>query len=179
MAQILLAASLASSQPQVFDMNDRAEALLAAGDGAAAEAVLDKALVSAEQAFGAGHSVTAMIARNLALTCLRNGDRSRAERLARQSLSILETNHGVRDASVVPALNVLAEVLAASDQLSDARVLTERAVRVGPDTGPHYATAVHNLGAIAQRQGDLRSAKRYYRLAANECDRLLGSNHPY
>jgi tetratricopeptide (TPR) repeat protein len=166
-AQLAIAASLAASQQQVYELNNKAESQLIAGDERSAHATLEQALASAETAFGPDHPATAMMARNLAFVSLRNGDTAKARHLAQRSVQILETRFGPRDVSLTPALNVLGEVLVEQGLLPQARELFERAIRIGPDAGPHYATALHNLGAVLELQGDARRAKRYYNLSAS------------
>src|ERR1051326_5065837 len=119
------------------------------GDIAAARAAVDRA--TAEH--GAEHPVTALMLRNLALAMQDAGYSNYAESYARQSLAILERRFGPNDASLTPALNVLAEAAASQARYDDARAFSMRAVGIGPDAGAHYGTALHNLGAVFEAEG--------------------------
>jgi tetratricopeptide (TPR) repeat protein len=145
------------------------------GDIAAARAAVDRA--TAEH--GAEHPVTALMLRNLALAMQQAGYSNYAEHYARQSLAILERRFGPNDASLVPALNVLAEAEVSQGKLADAREAAVRAVAIGPDAEAHYGTALHNLAAVSQLQGDLTTATEYYRQALAVREKLLPAGHPH
>jgi hypothetical protein len=165
---MVLAASLPLLQPAALDLNDLAERKMAAGDDGGAVATLERALATSGRDFGPDHPITAMIMRNLALGCSRTGDLARAERLAAGSIAVLESRFGPADPILVPALNVMGESLIYEHRLTEARTVLERAVAVGADAGPHYATALQNLGAVFALGKDAESAARYYALAAQQ-----------
>jgi tetratricopeptide (TPR) repeat protein len=125
--------------------------------GAAREAVR-----AAESSHGPQHPATAMMVRNLALAFAEAGYNNQAEHYAQQALSILEARFGSSDVTLVPALNVLTEAYAAEGRYSEAVRTGMRAVAIGPDAGPHYAVALHNVAAVLERQGKRRQAVDYY-----------------
>jgi tetratricopeptide (TPR) repeat protein len=178
-AQIIFASSLTIAQANAQQLNDNAKAFLAAGDTSRAVVALEQALASAEAGFGADHPATAMIVRNLALAYANAGQLPRAEKLAIRAITVLEARFGRDDVSIVPALNVLGETLIYEGRLREALPVLERAVAFGPGAGAHYTTALQNLGAALELQGDGGSAQRYYTLAAAERGRLLGSDRSF
>ena len=174
-AQIIFS-SLAVAQTHAQQLNENGKACLAAGDTSRAIVELERALPSAEAGFGADHPATAMIMRNLAFAYASAGQLPRAEKLAIRAIAVLEARFGRDDVSVVPALNVLGETLIYERRLREALRVLERAVAFGPGAGAHYATALQNLGAALELQGDAGSAQRYYTLAKRERGRLMGSD---
>jgi len=76
-------------------------------------------------------------------------------------------------------LNVLTETYAAQGRYIEARRLATRAVAIGPDAGAHYATALHNLGAVFEGVGKLNEAREYYRRAFSARETLLPAGHPF
>jgi len=178
-AQIIFASSLTIAQTHAQQLNENGKACLAAGETSCAIAALEQALASAEAGFGADHPATAMIMRNLAFAYASAGQLPRAEKLAKRAIAVLEARFGRDDASIVPALNVLGETLIYERRLREALPVLERAVAFGPGAGAHYATALQNLGAALELQGDVGSAQRYYTLAAAERGRRLGSDHSF
>ena len=118
-----------------------------------------------------------MILRNLALAYTSEGLYRKSETAAGQSLRILEGHFGAGDQALVPSLNVLGEALMAQRRYTEAGRVLHRAVALdGP--GPHGATALHNLAALYQVQGDLPAAKRLYGQALERREFLLGAEHP-
>ena len=145
------------------------------GEIATARAALERATAE----YGGDHPVTAVMLRNLALAMQQAGYSNYAEHYATQSLAILERCFGPTDASLVPALNVLAEAAVSQGKLAEAREAAERAVAIGPDAEAHYGTALHNLAAVAQLHGDLTTASEYYRQALAVREKLLPAGHPH
>jgi tetratricopeptide (TPR) repeat protein len=137
------------------------------------------AVNEAEAAFGPRHPATAMMLRNLALAYQQAGFYNRAEETAQRSLALLEATFGPTDVSLTPVLNVLTETYAAQGRYVEARRLAMRAVAIGPDAGAHYATALHNLGAVLEGVGKLNEASEYYRSALSAREALLPVGHPY
>jgi tetratricopeptide (TPR) repeat protein len=128
---------------------------------------------------GPGDPATAMILRNLALAYLQVGDFSSAEPAANLALSIFETRFGTKDIGLSPILNVLAECYASTGRLEVARRITERAIALGEDAGPHYGTALHNLGALHELSGDFEGATSFYTRAIAAKSESMGSAHPH
>jgi tetratricopeptide (TPR) repeat protein len=128
---------------------------------------------------GADHPATAFMIRNLALALEQGGYPNYAEYYAERSLAILEAHFGPQDVSLVPALNVLTEAYAAQSRFTEAHTTAVRAIAIGPAAGPHYATALHNLGAIFQSEGRLKDAAEFYRQALLAREALLPPGHPY
>lgn len=128
---------------------------------------------------GENHPVTAFMICNLALAMRQAGYLNYAEHYAQQSLSILERRFGPRDVSLVPSLNVLAEAAILQGKVAEGRDFALRAVAIGPDAGAHYGTALHNLAAASQADGDFRNAAKFYSQALSVRERLLPAGHPY
>jgi tetratricopeptide (TPR) repeat protein len=117
---------------------------------------------AAEASNGPDHPATAMMIRNLALALNDAGYSKQAEHYAQQAITILESRFGAEDVSLVPALNVLTEAYAGQGRFTEAARAAMRAVTIGPDAGPHYAVALHNMAAVLERQGKRRQAVDYY-----------------
>jgi tetratricopeptide (TPR) repeat protein len=150
--------------------------------GRASSEAIDKAREAVREstaALGADHPATAFMLRNLALAFEEGGYPNHAEYYAQRSLGILEAKFGPKDVSLVPALNVLTEAYAAQSRFSEGRTIAMRAVAIGPDAGPHYATALHNLAAMFQGEGKFKEAAEYYRRALSMREALLPPGHPY
>ena len=137
------------------------------------------AVNEAEGTFGPQHPATAMILRNLALAYQQAGFYNRAEATAQRSLGILDAAFGPADVSLTPVLNVLTETYAAQGRYMEARKFAMRAVAIGPDAGVHYATALHNMGAVFEGAGKLNEAREYYRSALSVRESLLPAGHPF
>ena len=137
------------------------------------------ALRQATAALGEDHPVTAFMLRNLALAMEEGGYPNYAEHYAKQSLAILERHFGASDVSLTPALNVLAEAAVSQARYDEARQFAMRAIVIGPDSGAHYATALHNLAAVFQAQGEFQDAAEFYRQALAIREKLLPAGHPY
>ena len=129
--------------------------------------------------FGADHPATAMLLSNLALAMREAGYFNYAEHYARQSVAILERRFGPNDVSLAPPLNVLAEAAVSQGHYDEAREFAARAVAIGPEAGPHYATALHNLAAVSQAQGRFQEAAELYRQALTVREKILPAGHPY
>ena len=138
-----------------------------------------EAVESATRTYGAGHPATAMMVRNLALAFEQEGYANYAEYYARQALAALEAKFGPSDPSLVPALNVLAEAEASQGRLAEAERTARRAVEIGPAAEAHYATALHNLGAVLEAQGKRREAATVYAKALAARRAALPAGHPY
>jgi tetratricopeptide (TPR) repeat protein len=128
---------------------------------------------------GEDHPVTAMMLRNLALTMQGGGYSNYAERYAQQSLAILERHFGPKDVTLTPVLNVLAEAAFSQARYADAREFAMRAVAIGPDADAHYGTALHNLAAVYQAEGQFQDAAEFYRQALAVREKVLPTGHPY
>lgn len=129
--------------------------------------------------YGEDHPVTAFMLSNLALAMREAGYFNYAEHYARQSLAILERRFGPNDVSLVPPLNVLAEAAVSQGRNDEARGFALRAIAIGPDAGAHYGTALHNLAAVYQAEGQFQEAARYYRRALSFREKVLPPGHPY
>ena len=137
------------------------------------------AVRQATATLGEDHPVTAILLRNLALAMQEAGYSNYAEHYGQQSLAILERRFGPHDVSLVPVLNVLAEVAVSQAEYDQAREYAQRAVAIGPAAEAHYGTALHNLAAVLQVQGDYADAASYYRQALEVRRRFLPAGHPY
>ena len=137
------------------------------------------AVTAAERSFGPEHPATAMILRNLALAYEEAGFYKRAESTALRSLASLEAAFGPGDVSLTPVLNVLTETYVAEGRWIDARRMALRAVAIGPDAEAHYATALHNLGAVFEAMGRPNEAAEYYKRALAVRESVLPPGHRY
>jgi tetratricopeptide (TPR) repeat protein len=156
-----------------------AQGALAAGESLEAIDSAREAVRASTAALGADHPATAIMLRNLALAFEQGGYHNYGEYYAQRSLAILEASFGPEDVSLVPALNVLTEAYAAQARFSQARGVAMRAVAIGPGAGAHYATALHNLAAIYQSEGNFKEAAEFYRQALTAREALLPPGHPY
>ena len=135
------------------------------------------AVESASAKYGPKHPATAMMLRNLALAFDQSGFHGEAVKYAGQAITILESKFGDKDVSLVPALNVLTESLAAQTRYAEAEAAARRAVAIGADAGTHYATALQNLGAILELEGKMKPAEAAYREALTLRESLLPAGH--
>ena len=119
-----------------------------------------------------------MIRRNLGLAHLQAGNSRAAEQSAKLALSIFESGSGPAEPGPTPVLNVLAECYASIGRIEEAERTEERAVSVGPSSGPHYGVALHNLGALRELSGDKEGAALWYRRAIAKTE-SLGPSHPH
>ncbi len=130
-------------------------------------------------ALGPEHPLTAVLLRNLALAMQEGGYANYAEQYGNQSLTILERHFGPNDVSLVPVLNVLTEAAVSQGRYDDARALALRAVAIGPGAEAHFGTALHNLAAVYQAEGNLQEAAGLYRRALAVREKMLPAGHPY
>lgn len=158
-------------------LNDQGRVLLQQGQAPQAVAQFRAAAAIAEDTLGANHPAIAMILRNLAVAYRAEGLHRKAEVTAQRSRAILEKLYGPNDPSLTPALNVIGEALAAQNRWTEARRIFERAVRLD-DRGPHGATALHNLAAAHQSEGQAEAAVRLYRQALSRREAILGGDNP-
>jgi tetratricopeptide (TPR) repeat protein len=174
----MLAMGLLAAQGAPLDGD---EGVTLASGGRSSETIekAREAVRESTAALGADHPETAFMLRNLALAFEEGGYPNYAEYYAQRSLAILEAKFGSNDVSLVPALNVLTEAYAAQSRFSEGRTTAMRAVAIGADAGPHYATALHNLAAMFQSEGKLKEAAEYYRRALAMREALLPPGHPY
>jgi tetratricopeptide (TPR) repeat protein len=138
-----------------------------------------EAVDTATRTYGAGDPATAMMVRNLALEFEQAGYANYAEFYARQALASLQSKFGPEDPSLVPALNVVAEAQASQGRFADAERTARRAVAIGPAAEAHYATALHNLGAVLEAQGRRQEAAVVYARALAARQATLPAGHPY
>ena len=176
---IILAATLPPQQNAAYQWNEQVTTLLAQGKNVEAVAAGRQAVASAVTTFGAQHPATAMMIRNLAVAYEREGEYGRAEASANRALSILTGLFGETDVSLTPVLNVMVETYALQRRYADAEKLGRRAVAIGAGAGLHYATALHNLGAVLEAEGDRAAARQFYAQALEVRRAMLPASHPY
>jgi tetratricopeptide (TPR) repeat protein len=176
---VLFATAIVQQHGTPYQLNQEVNSLLMQGRNAEAVSTARKAVRAAEDAFGANHPATAMILRNLALAYERTGFYNSAESAAKRSIAILESAFGPNDVSLVPPLNVLTEAYAGEGRYVEARKTASRALTIGPDSAAHYATALHNMGAILESEGRLTEAGEYYRKALDARVAFLPPGHGY
>jgi tetratricopeptide (TPR) repeat protein len=133
----------------------------------------------ATEALGEDHPVTALMLRNLALAMQQGGYSNYAEHYALQALATLQRHFGASDVTLVPVLNVLTEAAVSEGRYAQAREYATRAVAIGPDAGAHFATALHNLAAAFQAEGELTEAAGYFAQALAARQEFLPPDHPY
>jgi len=175
----ILAATLTSQENTAYKWNEQVTKLLAEGKNLEAVAAGRQAVASAETVFGPQHPATAMMIRNLAVAYERSGEYSKAEASANRALSILAGLFGANDVSLTPVLNVLVETYAAQGRYLDAEKLGRRAVAIGSGAGLHYATALQNVGAVLEAEGDRAAARQFYARALAARKAMLPAGHPY
>ncbi len=122
---------------------------------------------------------TAMSLRNQAVIYSQEGYFNKAEASAKQALDILEHCFGPHDITLVTALNVLGETYIAQGRYIDAKAALERAVEIGPAAGAHYGTALNNLAAVYQCEGQLDKARELYGRALAAREATLPAGHPF
>jgi tetratricopeptide (TPR) repeat protein len=142
-------------------------------------AMAREALRQATASLGEDHPVTAIMLRNLALAMQEGSYANYAEHYARQSLATLERHFGASDVSLVPVLNVLTEAAVSEGRYAEAREFAMRAVAIGPAADAHYGTALHNLAAVCQADGQFQEAAAFYRQALAVRQKVLPAGHPY
>ena len=157
---------LLSIVTMILILNQAAIVELRSGDWLAAANTWRQTLALSEQSYGPNHPVTAILLRNLATVYRRQQLYRKSEVLAQRSITILEARFGSEDSSLVPSLTTLAEVYFEERRYTEAGRLLERALAVGA-TNPdgHYATALHDLAAVYQVQGNLKKANPLYEQA--------------
>jgi len=158
-------------------LNDNGREMLDQGKPVEAAMQFHDAAIDAERTLGHDHPATAMVLRNLALAYSGEGLYRKSEAAALESLRILEVSFGKNDDALVPTLNVLGEALIGQHRLTEAGRVLKRAVAIDAP-GPHGATALHNLGALYQMEGNLPAAKALYKEALARRVALLGADHP-
>ena len=176
---VIFATAIVQSGSTPYQLNEAVTSLLAQGRNVEAVSTAKKAVQSAEAVFGNNDPATAMIVRNLALAYERAGSYNDAEAAAKRSLATLEFDFGQNDVSLVPVLNVLTETYFSESRYQDASKTARRAIAIGPDAGPHYATALHNNGAILEREGRLIEAAQFYKKALAARQSFLPSGHAH
>jgi tetratricopeptide (TPR) repeat protein len=183
---ILLALSSVVLPAQDFQVPERVAKLLdqanqRAGEGDLAGAVplLEASFVESQREFGEEHPVCAVTLVNLASVLRRQHRLADAREAAVRALNLLEARFGPTDVILAPALNTLAEIHIERGYYNAARALLGRSLAIGPDSGIHYTTTLHNLGGLYRLLGDEEEARRYYRRAYELRTSLLGRDHPY
>lgn len=158
-------------------LNDAGKDALQHGKAAEAAVAFRRAAEEAEGALGAAHPATAMLLRNLAVAYEAEGLHAKAEAAARRSLAILEARFGPQDSGLVPSLNALGEALVGMGRMTEARKVFQRAASLDLE-GPHGATALHNLGAVAVKEKHCAEARSYYETAFRRRQAILGADDP-
>lgn len=175
---IVMAVTLAL--PQGYEaLNAQANEQFHVGNFEQAEQTYRRALDAAETQFGWEHPATAMILGNLAGTEHALGRNAEAEVLAKRSLALLEKTVGPASVLFVPGLNTLGGVYIDTHRYDEAEAVLKRAIRLGShDAGAHYATSLHNLGALYHLEGKVAQAEKCYDKAFRIRLKLFGSEDP-
>src|SRR6266567_4431093 len=148
----------------------------------AARSAHQRALKTAEAAYGPDHPKVATGVNNLGLVLAALGDLAGARKHFERALKIDEAVYGSDDPDVGIDVNNLGGVLRASGDLAGARKHYERALKIdeatyGPDH-PEVATVVNNLGLVLQDSGDLAGARKHYERALKIDEAAYGPDHP-
>ncbi len=105
-----------------------------------------------------------------------------AEPLMRRALSIDEPSYGENHPRVAAHLNNLAQLLKATNRLSDAEPLMRRALSIDVasygENHPNVARDCNNLGQLLQATNRLSEAERLMRRALSIDEASYGENHP-
>jgi tetratricopeptide (TPR) repeat protein len=121
----------------------------------------------------------AMILGNLASAERALGRNAAAEDLANRAIALLEKTEGTATVLLVPGLNTLSAVYIDTQRYDEAEAVLKQAIRLGShDAGAHYATSLHNLGAVYHLRGKLDRAAELYDRALRIRLQLFGPEDP-
>jgi tetratricopeptide (TPR) repeat protein len=163
-------------------LNNLALSLHSAGDYAAAEPLIRRALAIDEKALGPEHPATAMNLENLAELLEDKGDYAGAEPLLRQVLAIREKVLGPDHPDTASILDNLGGLMEDKGDYAAAEPLYRQALAIrekvlGPEH-PDTATSLDNLGGLLEVKGDYAEAEPLYRQALAIREKVLGPEHP-
>ena len=128
-------------------------------DGLTVEALLDSGLDKLENDDTLEPLVRARLLTTIALVQRNLGDNDRAEVLAAEALSLVESYAGLNDAALLPPLSVMARVRTRAGDYESANAYAERMLRIAEAERGEFsretAQATHLLSVQAYRGGDL------------------------
>jgi tetratricopeptide (TPR) repeat protein len=163
-------------------LNNLAVSLTQAGDYAAAEPPIERALAIREKTLGPDHPLVSIALNNLAALRTAKGDYAGAEPLFRGALAIDEKTLGPDHPQVAADVNNLAMLLEAKGDYAEAEPLLRRVLAIDEKAlGPnHYDTArdLNNLALMLRTKGDYAGAEPLYRRAIAIREKALGPDHP-
>ena len=162
--------------------NNLALVLKALGDYAGAKVLLEKALRSDEENFGASHPNTAVRYSNLATVLQDLGDYAGAKVLLEKALRSDEENFGASHPTTAVSYSNLALVLKDLGDYAGAKVLLEKALRSAEEnfgaSHPNTAVRYSNLALVLQDLGDYAGAKVLLEKALRSDEENFGASHP-
>jgi CHAT domain-containing protein/tetratricopeptide (TPR) repeat protein len=169
-------------QPDVEAMIAEAKDLQLQGDYAAAAAVWQQLLNSAEQTFGPDHSGIAIAIDGLASAMHSQGEYAATEHLYRRALTIKEKTLSADHPDIANSLNNLASLLLEQGHITASEIYIRRAIAIQAkalDQGhPDTATSLDNLARFYFLQGQRILAEDFYRRSLSIREKALGFNHP-
>jgi CHAT domain-containing protein/Tfp pilus assembly protein PilF len=171
--------SSARESENPFQLQNKAEALEAAGKYSEAIPYARRALEIMEQRFGPNHPNVAAFLNTLASLHQDQGNFRDAETLLRRALEIQERGFP----NLWTALNNLAYLYFDQERYADAEPLFNRSLAIsekvhGPNH-PEVATLMHNLAGLYLEQGRYADAELLLRRSLAIRQKALGLNHRY
>jgi tetratricopeptide (TPR) repeat protein len=169
--------SISSSQ------NNLALVLHALGDYEGAKSLLEKAVKSDEQHFGANHPTTAVRFSNLAGVLEALSDFNGAKKLLERVVESAEQHFGVRHPTTAVSYSNLASVLQELGDFTEAKSLLEKSIYSAEQNfGVHHPTTAMrylNLATVLFSLQDYDKARPLLEKAQQVFLSKLGDKHPY
>ena len=139
------------AQLRVGYLNGYAQVRLLMGEVAAAQHILEEALLVAIEGLGDGHANTQVVRHSLAATLVMTGQMERARELATKALAAVEIVCGPDHVKTAHAAYVLGSFLQQSGRADEALPLFERALRIRQEKlGPTHPSTLAAKTVIAQ-----------------------------
>jgi tetratricopeptide (TPR) repeat protein len=163
--------------------SDLGLSLLLAGDYAAAEFPLRRAVSGVENSPAPDNKLLVFGLNNLASLPRVMGQDAEAEALFRRALNIAQKTLSPDDEAVATTMNNLAVCLKTEGKFDEAEELYRQAVeidkRVSGPNSVNAANSQYNLGRLLLAKGDYVRAEPLFRRALEIVEQTLPPNHPY
>jgi hypothetical protein len=163
-------------------LNEAGAYLTSRGQYAAAESLLERAMIGFEQTLGEHHRQTLGSMNNLAAARVNLGRTQEAHDLLQRAVAASRQAVGDEDSLTLSITNSLAETLTALGDPEGARTLHEHVLaarrRVLGDDHPHTLTSMNNLAGVLGAIGDPQGARDLYEQVIAAFRRVLGEDHP-
>lgn len=173
--------SSARESENPFQLQNKAEALGAAGKYSEAIPYARRALEIMEQRFGQNHPNVAALLNTLASLHQKQGKYKDAEPLFKRSIAILERTRP-NDPNNAILLNNLAHLYEDQGRFIDAEQLYKRAIvtweRAVRPNQSEFATVLSNLGALYDQLGRYVEAESLIKHSLVMHEKIFGTNHP-